>query len=133
MSTDSAGKSSGVGGANRPVNLDLTQFSFPFAAIASITHRITGVILFFALGFLLYWLDQATASPEGFAEVAGSGLFKLLVWLIMCAVAYHFFAGIKHLLLDFHIADTIEGGELASKVSVGLAAVTAVLLGIWIW
>ncbi|MEC8021955.1 MAG: succinate dehydrogenase, cytochrome b556 subunit, partial [Pseudomonadota bacterium] len=30
----------------RPINLDLTQFSFPLPALASITHRITGVILF---------------------------------------------------------------------------------------
>ena len=41
--------------AERPVNLDLTQFSFPFAALASITHRISGVILFVAIAFLLSW------------------------------------------------------------------------------
>lgn len=129
MSTDRS-----AGGADhRPVNLDLTQFSFPFAAIASITHRITGVILFGAIAFLLSWFDEATSSPEGFEAVASSGGVKFLVWLILCAVAYHFFAGIKHLLLDFHIADTIEGGELASKVAVGLAAATSLLLGIWIW
>lgn len=119
--------------AERPVNLDLTKFSFPFAAIASITHRITGVILFVAIAFLLSWFDEATSSPAGFAAVAESGMFKFLMWLILCAVSYHFFAGIKHLLLDFHIADTVEGGELASKVAVGVAAVVALLLGVWIW
>ncbi|MCH1448834.1 MAG: succinate dehydrogenase, cytochrome b556 subunit, partial [Litoricolaceae bacterium] len=31
----------------RPVNLDLTTFSFPITAIASILHRVSGVILFF--------------------------------------------------------------------------------------
>lgn len=129
MSSDTAVKRS----HERPVNLDLTKFSFPFAALASITHRITGVILFGAIGFLLWWLDQALASPAGFAEVAGSGMFKFLAWLILCAVSYHFFAGIKHLLLDFHIADTVESGELAAKVAVGTAAVVALLLGIWIW
>jgi len=123
----------GTRAKERPVNLDLRHFSFPFAALASITHRITGVILFFALAFLLSWFDEATSSPEGFVAVANSGMFKLLAWLILCAVSYHFFAGIKHLLLDFHIADTIEGGELASKVAVGVAAVVALLLGIWIW
>ena len=31
----------------RPVNLDLTTFRFPITAIASILHRVCGVILFF--------------------------------------------------------------------------------------
>ena len=117
----------------RPVNLDLTKFSFPFAALASITHRITGVIMFVALAFLLAWLDEATASPAGFAAVADSGLVRLTLWLILCAISYHFFAGIKHLLLDFHIADTTEAGESASKIAVGSAAFVALLLGFWIW
>ncbi len=119
--------------AERPVNLDLTQFSFPFAALASITHRISGVILFVAIAFLLSWFDEATASPAGFAAVADSGAVKFLLWLILCALSYHFFAGIKHLLLDFHIADTVEGGEQAAKIAVATAAVVALLLGVWIW
>ncbi|MDA8602687.1 succinate dehydrogenase, cytochrome b556 subunit, partial [Gammaproteobacteria bacterium] len=30
----------------RPVNIDLTTIRFPLTAILSITHRITGVIIF---------------------------------------------------------------------------------------
>ena len=52
----------------RPINLDLTQFSFPLPALASITHRITGVILFGGLLFALYALDLSLSGPEGFAE-----------------------------------------------------------------
>jgi len=105
----------------------------PGWASSSITHRISGVIIFVAIAFLLSWFDEATSSPAGFAAVAESGMVKFLLWLILCAVSYHFFAGIKHLLLDFHIADTVEAGEMASKISVGSAAVVALLLGIWIW
>ena len=32
--------------SERPVNLDLTTFHFPVTAIASILHRVCGVILF---------------------------------------------------------------------------------------
>ena len=49
---------------DRPVNLNLLAFSFPLAAIVSITHRITGVVLFVGLAFALYALDLALASPE---------------------------------------------------------------------
>jgi len=38
---------------DRPVNLDLGTFRFPITAIASIMHRISGVILFFGSFILL--------------------------------------------------------------------------------
>ena len=53
---------------DRPVNLNLLAFSFPLAAIVSITHRITGVVLFVGLAFALYALDLALASPEEFCS-----------------------------------------------------------------
>ena len=47
---------------DRPVNLNLFAFSFPLTAIVSITHRITGIILFGGVAFALYVLDMALAS-----------------------------------------------------------------------
>ncbi|MEM7220990.1 MAG: succinate dehydrogenase, cytochrome b556 subunit [Pseudomonadota bacterium] len=119
--------------SNRPVNLSLTAFKFPFAAIASITHRITGVVLFGAIAFLLWWLDQALASPEGFEAVASSAIFRVLVFLIVVALLYHLFAGIKHLLLDFHFADTKIGGTRAAQTSVVLTLISALGVGLWLW
>ncbi|MGL1161857.1 succinate dehydrogenase, cytochrome b556 subunit, partial [Vibrio parahaemolyticus] len=40
----------------RPVNLDLTTIRFPVTAIASILHRVSGVITFVAVGILLWLL-----------------------------------------------------------------------------
>ncbi len=105
----------------------------PFTALVSITHRIAGVALFGAVAVLLYLLDRALSSPEGFAEVADSAGAKWLLVLIVCAMAYHFFVGIKHLLLDFHLGDTMVKARWASALSVVLAALTAVWLGNWIW
>ena len=39
--------------SERPVNLDLTTFRFPVTAIASILHRVCGVILFFGSFILM--------------------------------------------------------------------------------
>ena len=57
---------------DRPVNLNLLAFSFLLAAIVSITHRVTGVILFVGVAFALYALDMALASPEGFSRGAAA-------------------------------------------------------------
>lgn len=120
----------------RPVYLSLTQFRWPFAAIASITHRITGVVLFAGIGFLLWLLGLALDSPEGFAEAAAilaEPLPKLVLLAVLAALAYHFVAGIKHLVMDFHYWDTLEAAQIASVSVFVLTAVLVVLAGIWLW
>jgi succinate dehydrogenase / fumarate reductase cytochrome b subunit len=120
----------------RPVNLALTKFSFPLAAIASITHRITGVVLFGGMAVLLWLLDVATRSPEGF-EAARTlldvPLAKLVVLAVLAALVYHIVAGIKHLFLDFHIGDTLEGGRLGAQLSIAVSVAFIALAGVWLW
>ncbi|PVF12041.1 succinate dehydrogenase, cytochrome b556 subunit, partial [Yersinia pestis] len=64
----------------RPVNLDLQTIRFPVTAIASILHRVSGVITFVAVGILLWLLGLSVSSQEGFMQAAtimNSFLFKL--------------------------------------------------------
>ena len=49
-----------------PCQFEPFAFSFPLTAIVSITHRITGIILFGGVAFALYVLDMALASAQGF-------------------------------------------------------------------
>ena len=87
----------------RPVNLDITTIKFPLAAIASILHRITGVILFLGTSVLLYLLQLSLSSEEGFAnaiELFNRISVKLVIWMLIVCIAYHLIAGLKHLLLD---------------------------------
>ena len=53
----------------RPVNLDISTIRLPLAAYASITHRISGVILFVGIGILLWMLDKSLSGPAGFGEL----------------------------------------------------------------
>ena len=48
----------------RPVNLDLTKFSFPITAIASIMHRICAVISWVGLGLPYTWRRGFKARPR---------------------------------------------------------------------
>ena len=59
--------------SNRPVNLSMGQvldvnLKSP-VAIASILHRLSGVIVFLLVPVLLWLLDKSLSSPEGFAQV----------------------------------------------------------------
>jgi succinate dehydrogenase / fumarate reductase cytochrome b subunit len=120
----------------RPVDIPLTTFAFPLAAIASITHRITGVLLFVGLAFLLYLLDESLTSPQGLDTARATlsmPLAKLLLIAIVATLIYHFVAGVKHLLLDFDIGDTVEGGKLGAQITIAVSAVLIVIAGVWLW
>lgn len=120
----------------RPVNLDLRKFHFPLPAITSILHRISGVVIFIGIAFLLYGLDLSLSGPDGFAAVQSimSGFFaKLIVWGILSALAYHLVAGIRHILMDVGIGESLQGGVLGAKLVVAISIILIVLLGVWVW
>jgi len=125
-----------VSNKQRPVYLSLTEFRFPVTAIASIAHRITGMALFVGIAYLLWLLDLALDSQAGFAE-AGSALqapfAKLVLWGVLVMLLYHLLAGIKHLLLDFHIGDSFEAASVSAYLVFVLTVVLAALTGVWIW
>jgi succinate dehydrogenase / fumarate reductase cytochrome b subunit len=120
----------------RPVNLDLLSIKMPLPAITSIMHRLTGVILAAGVAVLLYLLDESLASEEGFNSVkalSDSFVCKLVVWGVLAALIYHSVAGIKHLIMDLGIGETLEGGLAGAKIVLVVSAVLIVLVGAWIW
>ncbi|MCH4562614.1 succinate dehydrogenase, cytochrome b556 subunit [Halomonas sp. EGI 63088] len=123
--------------SKRPVNLDLSTIQFPLPALTSIAHRITGVILFIGLIFAFWALDKSLSSPAGFEAVrdalASNFLVKLIAWGLLSALAFHFVAGIKHLLMDIDIGVTLEGGIKKAQITVVLSAVLIILAGVWVW
>ncbi|MCE8001276.1 succinate dehydrogenase, cytochrome b556 subunit [Halomonas daqingensis] len=123
--------------SKRPVNLDLTTIQFPLPALTSIAHRITGVILFVGLIFAFWALDKSLSSPEGFLAVrdtlANNILAKLIAWGLLSALAFHFVAGIKHMLMDAGYGVTLEGGVKKAQATVVISAVLIILAGVWVW
>ncbi len=105
----------------RPVNLDLQTIRFPITAIASILHRVSGVITFIAVGILLWLLGTSLSSPEGFqqaADIMDGFIVKFIMWGILTALAYHVIVGIRHMLMDFgYLEETFEAGQRSAKIS----------------
>ena len=121
---------------DRPVNLNLVAFSWPLAALVSITHRITGVVLFVGIGFALYALQIALSGPEGFVEASvllAQPLAKFILLALIFVLVFHVIAGIKHLLLDFHVGDSIQAGKIGSIVVILLTFVLTAVLGVSLW
>ena len=120
----------------RPVNLDLGTINLPVTAYAAITHRVTGVLMFFSSFLMLWALDQSLASEASFnavAAVLSSPLAKLVSWGIASVLTYHALAGIKHLIMDAGIGETMRGGVVGARIVFMLAAAAATLWGVLIW
>ena len=120
----------------RPVNLDIGTMRLPITAWASITHRASGVFLFVGMAVLLWGLDASLKSPESFdalKECLSSPVAKLVTWAIVSGLIYHSLAGIKHLVMDFGIGETMEGGVLGARIVIGLSIVLILAAGVMIW
>jgi len=122
--------------ANRPVNLDIGTISLPITAKASILHRVSGVFMVAGVAVLLYLFDLSLASPEGFAEaqtLLAAPLAKLVLWAVTAGLIYHTVAGIKHLIMDMGIGETLEGGTLGAYAVFMFSAILIAMAGFWIW
>lgn len=85
---------------------------------------------------LLAMFNMSLASEESFNELKSlldQVWAKLILLGILAPLAYHFAAGIRHLIMDMGIGETLEGGKLGAKVMLGCAAVLIVLAGVLIW
>lgn len=114
----------------RPVkNLYLPGIRLPVGGVVSILHRITGVLLVLALPLALYALQESLSTPEGFARIAmvlQTLPSRIMLLLIVGAVAHHLLAGLRHLLLDLDIAISREGSRRGAWLV--LAGVAAIML-----
>jgi succinate dehydrogenase / fumarate reductase, cytochrome b subunit len=120
----------------RPVNLDIVSMRLPITAWASITHRATGVFLFAGIAVLLWALDTSLSSPDSFAALQENlqrPWLKFVIWAVLAALIYHSLAGVKHLIMDMGIGETMAGGIFGARVVIALSAVFIVLAGIWLW
>lgn len=120
----------------RPVNLDIGTMRLPITAWTSIAHRATGVFLFAGMAVFIWALDASLASPESFAELKtclASPLAKLVIWAVLAGLIYHSLAGIRHLIMDLGIGETMEGGTRGARIVIVLSVVLILLAGVLIW
>jgi succinate dehydrogenase / fumarate reductase cytochrome b subunit len=125
---------------------DLPSYRLPVAGIVSILHRISGLIMFLLLPFLVWMFDKSVSSEISFAKFSaafniGLGfvpavLVKVVVLGLIWAYLHHLFAGVRHVYMDVCHAVTKEFGKSSAiatlVLSLGLtAALGAKLFGLY--
>lgn len=122
---------------NRPVNINLFKIKLPLSAFLSITHRISGILIFFlVLPFSVVAYSELTKSQgsfDNFMNIYDSYLgIKLGCIFLTLIFQYHIFTGFRHILMDFHIiSENLSSSYKSAVVTLALFVLNA-LLTIWI-
>ncbi len=89
-----------------PKFLNLLVIKLPAGGIASIAHRISGVLMFLAIPVLAWALNMSIRSEEGYSQLLATlehPMIRLALVVLVWALSHHLFAGIRHLFLDIDI------------------------------
>ena len=103
----------------RPVYMNLFQIRLPISAISSITHRLAGIYIFFiSLPLFLFLLYFTTKSYNDFMFIQqafnNSIFFSTFVSFSFLVFAYHILTGVRHLLQDLHIGESLSASRVSS-------------------
>lgn len=115
-----------------PRFLNLLVIKLPAGGIASIAHRLSGVLMFIAVPFLAYLLSMSVQSADGYArvlELLTSTPAAILSIGLVWALSHHLLAGIRHLFLDVEIGISRSQARLSAwMVNLGALFMTALWL-----
>lgn len=117
----------------RPVYISFV--GLPITAVTSITHRLTGVVMFASIPILLALLSCSLESEDSFValqETLSGILPRLILWAIVASYIFHVVAGARHLLMDLGIGETLEGGRRGSILTLVFSAILILLAGVWL-
>jgi succinate dehydrogenase / fumarate reductase, cytochrome b subunit len=119
--------------------IDAVKYRLPLAGVVSILHRVSGLLMFLLLPFLIWLFDVSLSSEISYerftsAFTAGIGFLpgwfvKLVVWALIWAYLHHFIAGVRHLWMDATHSVTKEFGRQSAVVTLALSVLLTLVLG----
>ena len=115
--------------------IDLLKYRLPITGIVSILHRMSGIILFLFIPFVLWLLHHSLISQQEFLLVKdfmGSLWVSGVIWLVLSALWYHVIAGLKHLLMDVGYFEGKCSGRVGSSIVLLLGIVGIIGIGVWV-
>jgi len=117
----------------RPTNINLLKIQLPLSALLSITHRISGMLIFFLVlpgsAIALSFMYDNQDSYNNFINYYSNNLsIKLTFITLVLIFQYHIFTGIRHMLMDFHfLEETLSSSYRSAVFTLLLFLLNAVL------
>jgi succinate dehydrogenase / fumarate reductase cytochrome b subunit len=111
--------------------VDLPTYRLPAAGFVSILHRISGLVMFLLLPFVVWMFDTSVSSEISFAKFkaafnVGVGfvpgiVVQLVALALIWAYLHHLIAGVRHIYMDAHHAVSKEFGKSSAVVTLVLS------------
>jgi succinate dehydrogenase / fumarate reductase cytochrome b subunit len=120
---------------------DLASYRLPPAGIVSILHRISGLLMFLLLPFIIWMFDTSVTSEISYDQFTGlfaagcaegkvpGWFFKLVGLALIWAYLHHFIAGVRHLIMDATHRVSKEQGHNTAIITLGLSVALTLVLG----
>ena len=117
----------------KPVYINLFKIQLPLSALLSITHRVSGMLIFFLVlpvsAYILNLLLESSDSFVFFMDSYNASIFiRTFVLFNILVFEYHVIAGIRHMLMDFHlISETLSSSNTSAMAALILFFVISLL------
>lgn len=119
-----------------PKFLDLRLIRLPLPGVISILHRISGVLMFLALPFVLWTLQYSLRSIETYTALArllGHPLSKVILLIVLWALAHHSCAGLRFLAIDLGAGVKIGQARISARWVLVASFVLTAAAGVMLW
>ena len=115
----------------RPVYLDLTKISLPLSAFLSITHRLSGMYVFFITLPLFLVIISSLKYEWRFDALIENltivSFFSVSVFISVLIFWYHILTGVRHLVMDlFRVGESLKGAHYSSIIVISIWVLTSI-------
>jgi succinate dehydrogenase / fumarate reductase cytochrome b subunit len=119
---------------------DLPAYRWPLASIVSGMHRISGILMFALMPFIIWMFDTSVSSEISFAKFRAAfnqGLWifpgwmvKVVALVLIWAYLHHLVAGLRHVWMDVsHAAVSKEFGLRSAQFTLAASLLATLALG----
>jgi len=119
-----------------PLSPRLSIYRWLPGMVASIAHRISGIVLVLSVPCYLWILHGMTGSPQDFdaaLSLLHSEWGRVSLWLASVALIYHFCNGIRFLCLDIGWAESRTMMRNSVRMVMMVTIFSAIVLGVLLW
>jgi len=119
--------------------LQIAKYRLPAAGIVSILHRVSGVLMFLLMPFIVWMFDTSLSSEISYARFTSAftagigflpgGFVKLVALALIWAYLHHLLAGLRHLWMDATHAVSKEFGRNSALGTLALSLLLTAVLG----
>jgi succinate dehydrogenase / fumarate reductase cytochrome b subunit len=121
----------------RPLSPHIQIYKFMLTYVMSGFHRVTGIVLYFGIVLVAWWLLAAASGPNAYAWVQwffGTWIGRLVIVGYMWGLIHHSLGGVRHLIWDTlhgfgpNEREWLARATLAGSISLTLIFIIAVYL-----